>query len=138
MNNVTMVGRLCRDPEVRYTSGNTPTEISNFSIAVDRRFKRDGQDNADFFDVTAFGKTAEFVDKYFTKGMRIGITGRLQNNNYKNRDGVMIYRNVIIAENVEFVESKKTETEPKHEEKKEDPDNFMQLPDGISEELPFT
>lgn len=104
MNNVSLVGRLTRDPEVRYTDGGL--SIARFSMAVDRKFKKDGQPDADFPNCVAFGKTAEFIEKYFTKGQRMGATGRIQTGLYTNNEGVKVYTTDVVVENVEFVESK--------------------------------
>ena len=135
MNNVAIVGRLVRDVEARYTQGENPMAIARFSVAVDRRFKKDGEQTADFISVVAFGKTGEFVDKYFSKGMRIGLTGRIQTGSY-DKDGVKIYTTDVVAEQVEFVESKsssegQTTSQPKT-------DTFVPA-GGIndSDELPF-
>ena len=107
MINISVVGRLVANPET-YQGG---TPVTRFRVAVDRRFKRDGDPEADFFNVIAFGNTAEFVDKYFEKGQRIAVTGRMQNDNYTDKDGNTFYRDVIVAENVEFCDSKKTDEE---------------------------
>lgn len=106
MNKVILMGRLTRDPEVRYSQGASQTTVARFSIAVDRRFKREGDPDADFFDCTAFGKQAEFVERYLHKGIKIVLTGRIQNNNYTNKDGQMVYGVRITAEEIEFAESK--------------------------------
>ena len=130
MNSVQLVGRLTRDPEVKYTDGGT--SIARFSVAVDRRFSKEGEQNADFINCISFGKTAEFIEKYFSKGMKIGLTGRIQTGSYKNKDGATVYTTDVIAENVEFVE-KKGEVAPA----KADKDGFVGVPEGIDEELPF-
>lgn len=106
MNKVIMMGRLTRDPETRYGQGATGVAVGNFSIAVDRRFKREGEPDADFFDCTVFGKQAEFVEKYLKKGTKVVLDGRLQNDNYTNKEGQKVYRNRIYVENIEFAESK--------------------------------
>ncbi|MGX8728105.1 MAG: single-stranded DNA-binding protein, partial [Lachnospiraceae bacterium] len=106
MNVVVMMGRLTREPEIRYATGGSGTAIANYGLAVDRRFKREGQPTADFFDCMCFGRQAEFVEKYLHKGMKIVISGSLQNDNYQGRDGQMVYRNKILVENHEFAESK--------------------------------
>ena len=106
MNKVIMMGRLTRDPETRYGAGPTGVAVGSFSIAVDRRFKREGDPEADFFDCTVFGKQAEFVEKYLKKGTKVVLDGRLQNDNYTNKEGQKVYRNRIIVENIEFAESK--------------------------------
>ncbi len=107
MNKVFLMGRLTRDPEMRYSSGATQTAVARFSIAVDRRFKRDGQPEADFFNCSAFGKTAEFVEKYLKKGSKVVVEGRLQNDNYTNKNGEKVYSIQVIVEALEFAESKR-------------------------------
>ena len=114
MNSLAMVGRLVADPEAYFGKDNT-VNVVRFRIAVDRRFKRDGDPDADFFGCVAFGKTAEFVDKYFTKGMRIALTGRIENDNYEDQVGNKYFRDTIVIDNVEFCESKKDEEKPKEE-----------------------
>ena len=106
MNKVILMGRLTRDPEVRYSQGASQTAVARFSVAVDRRFKRDGEPDADFFNCTAFGKQAEFVEKYLHKGTKILLSGRIQNDNYTNKDGQMVYSVRVIVEEIEFAESK--------------------------------
>ena len=130
MNSVQLVGRLTKNPDVRYTNGGLT--IARFSVAVDRRFKSEGKPTADFPSVVAFGKTAEFIEKYFTRGMRIGIVGRIQTDSYKKDDGSTVYTTDVIAENVEFVENKQ-------EEKTIAPsvDGFMAVPEEPTEDLPF-
>lgn len=128
MNKVTMIGRTATDPEVRYT--NKGDAVANFRVAVERRYKKDGQTEADFFQTTAFGKTAEFIEKYIHKGQKIGFAGRLQNDEFTNRDGQKITRAVIIIEEIEFCEKKEQAERPA--------DTFQPVPDNIdSEELPF-
>lgn len=134
MNTVIMMGRLTRDPEIRPTT--TGNVVASFSIAVDRRFKREGEPEADFFNCTAFGRTAEFVEKYFTKGKKILLTGSIQNDNYTNKDGQKVYATKIIVENVEFAASKNAEqTTPA--EPAQTSDGFMSIPEGDLDELPF-
>jgi single-strand DNA-binding protein len=106
MNKAILMGRLTRDPEVRYSQTQPAMVIARFSIAVDRRFKRDGEAETDFFNCTAFGKQGEFVEKYLKQGTKILVTGRIENNNYTNKDGQKIYRTDIKVEEVEFAESK--------------------------------
>ena len=139
MNHVAIVGRMCADPEVRYTQGDNALCIASFTVALDRR-NRNAEQTADFPNCVAFGKTAEFIEKYFHKGMRIGGTGRIQTRNYDGRDGKKVYVTEIVLEQVEFVESKqqtgqqsKRQTAPAS-----DPlDGFMDIPDDMSEDLPF-
>ena len=109
MNKVIMMGRLTRDPEVRYGQGANSTAIGKFSIAVDRRFKREGQPDADFFNCTAFGRQAEFVEKYLKKGTKIVISGSVQNDNYTDKDGNQRYSVQIICDEIEFAESKNSQ-----------------------------
>ncbi len=139
MNNVCLVGRLTKDPEIRYT--NQGLSIAKFSVAVDRRFKKDGGQTADFPNITAFGKTAEFIEKYFNKGQRIGITGRIQTGSYEKEDGTKVYTTEVIAENVEFVESKSQSNQNNNAQHEpslaEANDGFTNIPDELEEELPF-
>ena len=129
MNKVILTGRLTRDPEIRITQDGKTT-IGRFGLAVDRKGK---EQKADFFNLTTFNKTAEFVEKYMKKGMKIAICGRLQQDEYTNRDGQKVSTVGVIADEVEFCESKKQE-----EKTEEKPDGFMNIPDNIdSEELPF-
>ncbi|MCR4999908.1 MAG: single-stranded DNA-binding protein [Lachnospiraceae bacterium] len=144
MNKVIMMGRLTRDPEVRY-GGASNSAIARYSIAVDRRFKRDGQPTADFFNCTSFGKQAEFVEKYLRKGTKVVIEGELQNDNYTNKEGQMVYGMRIIVNSVEFAESKNSQAGGGDFGGNDIPaptadagDGFMNIPDGIAEdELPF-
>lgn len=108
MNQVIFMGRLCADPEIRYTSGENATCVANFRIAVDKRFKNKNSDaTADFFRITAFGKLGEFAEKYLHQGTKIVMTGRIENNNYTDANGNKVFSDQIIAENIEFAESKK-------------------------------
>ena len=138
MNSVQLVGRLTRDPEVRYTGAGS--SIARFSLAVDRRFKSENGPTADFPNLVAFGKTAEFIEKYFRKGMRIGIQGRIQTGSYTNQDGAKVYTTDVVVENCEFVESKSSQQTNGEGDGGFGPvgdDGFMNIPDGIDEELPF-
>ncbi len=154
MNKVILMGRLTRDPEVRYSQGASQTTVARYSIAVDRRFKREGEPDADFFNCTAFGKQAEFVEKYLHKGTKILMSGRVQNDNYTNKDGQMVYSVRILAEEIEFAESKNAAGGNagnygngggygNNSYAGGAPaaagagDGFMNIPDGIDEELPF-
>lgn len=144
MNKVILMGRLTRDPEIRYSSGATSTAVGSFSIAVDRRFKREGEPDADFFNCTAFGKQAEFVERYLKKGTKIVVVGRIQNDSYTNREGQKVNATRIMAEEIEFAESKNAaggNTGDYQPSAKPQPsaagDGFMNIPDGIDEELPF-
>lgn len=143
MNKVELVGRLTRDPEVRYTQGENASAIARFSVAVNRRFKNnEGNYDADFINCVAFGKSAEFIEKYFKKGMAIGISGRIQTGNYTNKDGVKVYTTDVVVEEAEFVESKNSGGTPAPSNtlannNAHSADGFMNIPDGIDEELPF-
>lgn len=143
MNKVILMGRLTRDPEVRYSQGSNQTSVARFSIAVDRRFKRDGEPDADFFNCTAFGKQAEFVERYLHKGVKILVTGRIQNDNYTNKDGQMVYNVRVMVDEIEFAESKNASGDNGGNDRNafgnnsDAGDGFMNIPDGIDEELPF-
>lgn len=137
MNKVILMGRLTRDPEVRYSQGEKATAVAKFSFAVPRKFKNDGQD-CDFINCVAFGKQAEFIEKYATKGMKLLIEGRWQSGNYTNKDGQKVYANDCIVESCEFAESKNaSQSETPQPVPQTDSDGFMNIPDGIDEELPF-
>lgn len=135
MNKVILIGRLVKDPDVRYTQGGNQTCIARYTLAVDRRFKKDGEQAADFIPCVAFGKGGEFAEKYFKKGMRVAVTGRIQTGSYTNKDGQKIYTTDMIVEDQEFCESK--QQKPKEEPKQAKNDGFMSIPDGIDYELPF-
>jgi single-strand DNA-binding protein len=150
MNKTMLIGRLTRDPEVRYSQGETATAIARFTLAVDRRFKRAGEtQDADFIGCVAFGKQAEFVEKYFKQGMKMVAVGRIQTGSYTNKEGAKVYTTDVVVEEVEFAESKGNNSDSGnqgnngyHKEFKPEPstamgDGFMNIPDGIDEELPF-
>lgn len=141
MNKVILMGRLTRDPEVRYSQGDSQMTIARFSLAVDRRFKKQGDTvTADFFNCTAFGKQGEFVEKYLKQGIKILLTGHIQNDNYTNKEGQKVYAIQIIVEELEFAESKSSQgsndnSQPNQGEA--DADGFMNIPDSIDSTLPF-
>ena len=140
MNKVILMGRLTRDPEVRYSAGENSLAIARYTLAVDRRFKRDGEATADFISCVVFGKQAEFAEKYFRQGIRIVVSGRIQTGSYTNRDGVKVYTTDVVIEEVEFAESKGAAENHKAAEPKPvstDENGFMNIPEGIDEELPF-
>ena len=143
MNKVILMGRLTRDPEVRYSQGDSQMAIAKFSLAVDRRYKKQGDETtADFFNCTAFGKQAEFVEKYLKKGTKVVVTGRIQNDNYTNKEGQKVYSVQIIVEEMEFAESKASAEQRGQAENNQpmgepDSDGFMNIPDGIDNSLPF-
>ena len=130
MNKVILIGRLTKDPEVRYSTGSNPMAIAKFNLAVDRRVKKEGEQSADFISCTAFGKTGEFVEKYLKKGTKIALEGRWQTGSFTNKDGQKVYTNDCIVEQVEFAESKRSDDA-------QTDDGFMNVPDDIGEELPF-
>lgn len=144
MNKVILMGRLTRDPEVRYSQGESPMAIARYSLAVDRRFNRNNQDGqtADFINCVAFGRNGEFAEKYLRKGTKILAEGRIQTGSYTNKDGVKVYTTEVVVENQEFAESKSSQGEggyapaPAAAPVPAD-DGFMNIPDGI-EELPFS
>ena len=139
------MGRLTRDPEVRYSQGENALAIARYTLAVDRRFKRDGESSADFISCVVFGKSAEFTEKYFRQGMRITISGRIQTGSYTNKEGVKVYTTEVVVEEQEFAESKSAnesnggfQSAPAPAASAGPSDGFMNIPDGIDEELPFS
>ena len=141
MNVAILMGRLTRDPEVRYSTNASGTAVARYSIAVDRRFKRDGQPEADFFDCVSFGKQAEFVEKYLHKGTKVVVVGSVQNDNYTKQDGSQVYSVQIMVDEIEFAESKNSSDGSGAGYQPAQPaagaNDFMNIPDGIVEELPF-
>lgn len=142
MNKVILMGRLTRDPEVRYSSGDNPTAIARYTLAVDRRYQREGEQSADFIPCVTFGKSAEFVEKYFRKGTKIALIGRITTGKYTNKEGQTVYTTEVVVEEQEFAESKSA-NERSQQAGSSNPmssnsnDGFMNIPDGIDEELPF-
>lgn len=134
MNKVILLGRLTRDPEIRYSAGAESKAVAKFTLAVDRRFKKDGEQSADFIGCTAFGKVAEFVEKYFRKSSKVLVEGHWQTGSYE-KNGTKFYTNDCIIESLDFAESKKEGTSAP--DPQTDADGFMNIPDGIDEELPF-
>lgn len=149
MNKAIIMGRLVRDPEVRYSQGENQMAIARYTLAVNRRFNRNGDENtADFIPCVAFGKQGEFVERYFRKGTKVAVTGRIQTGSYTNKDGVKVYTTEVIVEEQEFAESKNSsggsDGNYGNYESNSQPaapmaagDGFMNIPDGIDEELPF-
>ena len=144
MNKVILIGRFVRDPEIRYSSNDKC--CANFSIAVDRKYKQEGQQDADFPQVIAWGKTAEFIEKYFRQGMKIVIEGRIQTGKYTNKEGQTVYTTDVVAESVEFAESKSATSGNNNKSKPAKSDNYqgmdedgwMSIPDDVNDEgLPF-
>ena len=150
MNKVILMGRLTRDPDVKYTAGDNPMAIARYTLAVDRRFKRENEATADFISCVAFGKAAEFAERYFRQGIRIVVSGRIQTGSYTNRDGNKVYTTDVVVEEQEFAESKNSAAGNNNVQNNTaagqpignqgvsvDADGFMNIPDGIEEELPF-
>ena len=140
MNKVILIGRLTKDPEVRYTQGATQMAIARYTLAVDRRLKRENEPSADFINCVVFGKAAEFTEKYLTKGIKVAVTGRIQTGSYTNKDGQTVYTTDVVVEEQEFAESKSSgssEAQTSRPVPSKNEDSFMNIPDGIDEELPF-
>ncbi len=146
MNKVILMGRLTRDPEVRYSQGENATAVARYTLAVDRRFNRNNDDQtADFINCVAFGRSGEFAEKYLHKGTKIAVTGRIQTGSYTNKDGVRVYTTEVIVEDQEFAESKNSAgnnndggfAPANRPAPAAAGDGFMNIPDGIDEELPF-
>ena len=136
MNKVIISGRLVRDVEVRYTQGNEPMAIAKGTLAVDRRFKKDGEQSADFINILAFKNRAEFLEKYGRQGTKFIIEGSWQTGSYTNKEGAKVYTNECLIENIEFAEGKKQDGE--QSAPKADADGFMSIPDNLADEgLPF-
>lgn len=132
MNKVTLIGRLTKDPDVRYSTGENATAVARYSLAVDRKFKKEGEANADFINCIAFGKNGEFAEKYLHKGTKIAVTGRIQTGNYTNKDGQRVYTTDVVVEEHEFCENKGNNSNSTPSTQ----DDFTQIPDGI-DEWPF-
>lgn len=140
MNKVILMGRLTRDPEVRYSQGQNSTAIARYTLAVDRKFKdANGNTGADFISCVAFGRAGEFAEKYFKKGTKIAIEGRLQSGSYTDKNGNKVYTTDVVIESQEFAESKNSggSSQPDPAEGYSDGDGFMNIPDGIDDEVPF-
>ena len=140
MNNVTLIGRLTRDPEVRYTSG-TQMAVARFTIAVDRQFKRDGEPTADFIPIVAFGKTAELCERYISKGRQVAVEGRIQTGSYTNKDGNKVYTTDVVANRVEFLGGREGGSGAGFNQSQSAPAVDMGIPEGFSaiddEDIPF-
>ena len=142
MNKTILMGRLTRDPEVRYTQGDNASAVARFSLAVDRRFKKDGEQTADFINCVAFDKTAEFIEKYGHKGTKFVVEGRIQTGSYTNKDGQKVYTTDVVVEQVEFAESKNASGDSSStgntSNTTSDDMSFMNIPDNVEDEgLPF-
>ena len=144
MNKVILMGRLTKDPDIRYSQGENSTAVARYTLAVDRRFRRDGDQNADFIPCVAFGKSAEWAEKYLRQGTKIAVSGRIQTGSYTNRDGNKVYTTDVIIEEQEFAESRSEDASAANRPAKRgrpqsshDDDGFMTIPDGIDDGLPF-
>ncbi len=145
MNKVILMGRLTRDPEVRYSQGENNMAIARYTLAVDRRFQKNSDQSADFISCVAFGRSAEFAEKYLKQGTKICITGRIQTGSYTNKDGVKVYTTDVVVEDQEFAESKNVAqsgggadfASSRPTPSAASGDGFMSIPDGIEDELPF-
>ena len=151
MNKVILMGRLTRDPDIRYSQGEKATAVARYTLAVTRSFKREGDADADFINCVAFGRAAEFAERYFRQGIRIVISGRIQTGSYVNKDGIKVYTTDVIVDEQEFAESKAVSDSHmaanagSYQAAAAKPapsaaigDGFMNIPDGIDEELPFS
>lgn len=142
MNRVILMGRLTRDPEIRYSQGETATAIAKYTLAVDRKYKRDGESSADFINCIVFGRGAEFTEKYLCKGTKVVISGRIQTGSYVNKDGMKVYTTDVVVDEQEFAESKAAAARNREPEipppVPADGDGFIKVPEGLDEELPFT
>ena len=141
------MGRLTRDPHVTYTQGDKPLAVARYTLAVNRRFKRDGEQDADFINCVAFGRAGEFAEKYFRQGIKIVVSGRIQTGSYTNKDGIKVYTTDVVIEEQDFCESKAASDQytggnamgaSAPQPSAASGDGFMNIPDGLEEELPFS
>ena len=146
MNKVILMGRLTRDPDIRYTQGSEPMAIARYTIAVDRRIKRENEQTADFISCVAFGKNGEFAERYLKQGTKIVVEGRIQTGSYTNKEGYKVYTTDVVVESTEFAESKSSGSSSEETRGSSVPENaygttpdgFMNIPDGVEDEgLPF-
>ena len=145
MNKVILMGRLTRDPDIRHSAGENAQAVARYTLAVDRRFKRDGDATGDFIGCVAFGRQAEFAERYLHQGTKIAVTGRIQTGSYTNRDGQRVYTTDVVIEEQEFAESKaaagnggQNNYSRSSSAATSDADGFMNIPDGLDDELPFS
>lgn len=136
MNKVTLIGRVVRDAEIRYSQGTNPTAIARYTLAVDRKFKQEGQPTADFINCIAFGKLGEFAEKYLHKGVKIAVVGRIQTGSYTNKDGQKVYTTDVVVEEQEFCESK-SQSNSQPQPAPSNDNSWMDIPDGVEDSLPF-
>ena len=145
MNKVILCGRLTKDPDIRYSQNDNSVSVAKYTLAVDRKYKKEGEPSADFINITALGKAAEFTEKYLKKGTKIIVTGRIQTGSYTNKDGQKVYTTDVIVEEQEFAESKNAaqqnsdmpQTQAQPTPAPSPADGFMNVPEGIDEDLPF-
>ena len=137
MNKAIITGRLVADPEIRYTQGNEPIAIARYRLAVDRRFKKEGEQTADFIPCIAFSKLAEFAKNYLKKGTKIAVVGRIQTGNYTNKEGQKVYTTDIVVEECEFAESKAASGTAQTNPQSAPDDEFVPIPDDLESALPF-
>lgn len=139
MNKVILMGRIARDPDVRYSQGaNGSMAVARYTLAVDRKFKQEGQPTADFINCIAFGKLGEFAEKYLKQGIKIAVTGRIQTGSYTNKDGQKVYTTDVVVEEQEFCESKSSQQSQNNDRPQASQDNsWMNIPDGVDDGLPF-
>ena len=137
MNKVIEIGRLTKDPEIRYSQGTNTTCVARYTLAVDRKFKQEGQPNADFINCIAFGKLGEFAEKYLHKGIKIAVTGRIQTGSYKNKDGNTVYTTDVVVEEQEFCESK-SQSNSQPQPAPSNDNSWLSIPDNLDDSsLPF-
>lgn len=143
MNKILICGRLTGDPELRYSAGNADSCVCRYSVAVDRKYKKEGEQEADFFNCVAFNKSGEFASKYFRKGMKVAISGRMEADNYTNKDGQKVTAWKVLVDEQEFAESKNADNSASGTQKSAESnrsasgEGFMNIPDGVDDELPF-
>lgn len=140
MNKTVLMGRLTADPQVRYSQGDNATAVARYTLAVNRKFKKDGEPTADFIPCVVFGRSAEFTEKYFRKGMQVAVSGRIQTGSYTNKDGNKVYTTDVVVEEQEFAESTAANQQNQQSAGSGSipaSDGFMNIPDGMDEELPF-
>ena len=137
MNKVILIGRVVRDADIRYSQGANTTCVARYTLAVPRKFKQEGQPNADFINCIAFGKLGEFAEKYLHKGVKIAVVGRIQTGSYTNKDGQKVYTTDVVVEEQEFCESKSSNQSQGNDRPQTSSDDFMSIPDGVEDGLPF-
>ena len=136
MNKVILIGRVVRDAEIRYSQGANTTCVARYTLAVDRKFKQEGQPNADFINCIAFGKLGEFAEKYLRQGIKIAVTGRIQTGSYTNKDGQKVYTTDVVVEEQEFCESK-SQSNSQPQPTPSNDNSWLNIPDGVEDSLPF-